>query len=121
MNFNSVLNRKPTIHSSPLEYQIPYGIVNKSSRSNRQRKQSNSFNILETDEDELDPNKKIKPRFNIELVRSITSLSLPTTKNEANDFQEKSDGSARSAGCKSKRNSSIDRIKVNYQLIFFFS
>lgn len=46
-------------------------------------KPSNPSNIIETDEDEDNENKKI----NLELVRSITSLSLPTTKKEV-DYLE---------------------------------
>lgn len=82
-----------------------YRPVNASSHSAK----STPLNITKIDED--NENVKIKPEVNTELVRTVTSMSLPAPKI---DLQEKPEESIRSAGCKLKREISIDRAKVKF-------
>ena len=84
-------------------------------RSKKHSAASNPSNIIEVDEDEDVENGEIQDQFSGELVRSTTSISLPTTKKEVLNVvetHEKSDESTRSAGTKSKRESSIEKNKV---------
>ncbi len=91
------------------------------------------MNITEVDEDEDAEEAKMKLQLNSELVRSRTSISLPTTKKEVNflefhflkssiffqlnviESQEKFDESTRSVASKSKREMSIDKAKVKFR------
>lgn len=61
-------------------------IVPKHSRENQQlRRQAallDPLNIIEVEEDENGEKRKSKAEFQNELVRSTTSISLPTTKKE---------------------------------------
>jgi hypothetical protein len=93
----------------------------------------NPLNITEVDEDEDAEEAKMKLQLNSELVRSRTSISLPTTKKEVNflefhflkssiffqlnviESQEKFDESTRSVASKSKREMSIDKAKVKFR------
>lgn len=68
--------RKPTVRPSPI-----YRMVSKHSK--KQSAILDSLNIVELDEDE-DGNENRKPKsdFQNDLTRSLTSISLPTTKKE---------------------------------------